>query len=218
MGREVMDGIDRGKVCLYTLTSCAWCERMKLFLNHLGVKHETVDVDECPEAEQARISAFLDSLSGQWGFPALVVNDATVICGFKPNAIARALGMEEKFFDMQLAAVDDGETRELQGKLEALASKKGLRLNPQQDMAARLIKGLIVNQKKFGYRACPCRLATGDRDSDRDIICPCEYRDADIEEYGSCYCALYVTEDVFNGVCGMPEVPERRRKQNGSSS
>ena len=40
---------------------------------------------------------------------------------------------------------------------------------------------------------CPCRLAAGDREWDRDIICPCVYREPDVAEYGSCYCNLYVS-------------------------
>jgi len=58
--------------------------------------------------------------------------------------------------------------------------------------------------------ACPCRLASEERDSDKDIICPCVYRKPDVEEYGSCYCSLYVSKEWNEGTIEKQYVPERR--------
>ncbi|EKD35440.1 MAG: hypothetical protein ACD_75C01910G0001 [uncultured bacterium] len=58
--------------------------------------------------------------------------------------------------------------------------------------------------------SCPCRLASGEIASDRDIVCPCAYRPADVREYGSCYCGLYVSSDWNDGVVDHVYVPERR--------
>ena len=44
---------------------------------------------------------------------------------------------------------------------------------------------------------------------DRDIICPCDYRDPDVAQYGACYCRLYVNKQVYESQ-SLPEVPERR--------
>ncbi len=57
---------------------------------------------------------------------------------------------------------------------------------------------------------CPCRLASGDREADRDIICPCDYREPDVKEYGSCYCNLYVSKEWNEGTVPNVPVPERR--------
>ena len=57
---------------------------------------------------------------------------------------------------------------------------------------------------------CPCRLASGDRDKDADIICPCTYREADVLEYGSCYCNLYVSRAWNQNEVPHDYVPERR--------
>jgi ferredoxin-thioredoxin reductase catalytic subunit len=67
-----------------------------------------------------------------------------------------------------------------------------------------------VNKERYGYMACPCRLATGDYETDRDIICPCVYRAPDVEEYGACYCALYVSEEWNENPDSRETVPERR--------
>lgn len=86
----------------------------------------------------------------------------------------------------------------------------GYRLNPDDAFTRELVEGLLINERRYGYRACPCRLATGVREQDRDIICPCDYRDPDIAEHGTCYCGLYVSEDVFSGTRQIRSIPERR--------
>lgn len=72
-------------------------------------------------------------------------------------------------------------------KLKNEAESAGYRLNPDVDFTKELVKGLIVNEKRYGYWACPCRLAAGQRSEDLDIICPCDYRDPDLTDYGTCY-------------------------------
>jgi ferredoxin-thioredoxin reductase catalytic subunit/rubredoxin len=72
------------------------------------------------------------------------------------------------------------------------------------------VKGLIINKGRYGYVSCPCRLATGQKAEDLDIICPCDYRDPDIGQYGSCYCGLYVSDEIYRGLKKLAPVPERR--------
>lgn len=86
---------------------------------------------------------------------------------------------------------------------------KGYFLNPDKKMALELLDGLLVNRERYGYASCPCRLASGNREGDRDIICPCIYREADVQEYGQCFCALYVSPDREKPGKDIP-VPERR--------
>jgi ferredoxin-thioredoxin reductase catalytic chain len=71
------------------------------------------------------------------------------------------------------------------------ADKAGFRLNPDKEILDTVIKGLITNEKRHGYRYCPCRLVTGDKEQDRAIICPCVYHKAEIKEQGYCHCMLY---------------------------
>jgi ferredoxin-thioredoxin reductase catalytic subunit len=95
-------------------------------------------------------------------------------------------------------------------RLTNYSESKGYHLNPDIDFTKEIIRGLLVNQKRYGYWACPCRIADGKRDVDRDIICPCDYRDPDLEEFGSCYCALYVSQEIFAGKREPEPIPERR--------
>jgi len=98
----------------------------------------------------------------------------------------------------------------LYDKLRNEAKSAGYRLNPDAEFTKSLIRSLIVNQRRYGYQACPCRLASGEKQDDLDITCPCDYRDADLNEYGGCYCALYVSEAVEKGDRSAGSIPERR--------
>lgn len=95
-------------------------------------------------------------------------------------------------------------------RLEKDAESSGYYLNPDVGFIKDLVKSLIFNDNRYGYWACPCRLASGSKDNDLDIICPCDYRDADLNEYGSCYCALYVSQEIKNGSRPPEPIPERR--------
>ena len=95
-------------------------------------------------------------------------------------------------------------------RLDREAESAGYHLNPDLDFTKDLVRSLLINEKRYGYWACPCRLASGTREEDLDIICPCDYRDADITEYGSCYCALYVSAAVKAGTQQVGAIPERR--------
>jgi ferredoxin-thioredoxin reductase catalytic subunit len=109
--------------------------------------------------------------------------------------------------------IDPKEIDILYRELAADAAASGSHLNPDKEFARELLRGLIANEKRYGYRSCPCRLASGNKEEDLDIICPCDYRDADVGECGTCFCALYVSEAVSNGTGAPCSIPERRPAQ-----
>lgn len=95
-------------------------------------------------------------------------------------------------------------------RAESDARSRGYYLNPDQAFLNDLLEGLRKNEERYGYPACPCRLASGNFELDKDVICPCDYRDPDCAEFGTCYCGLYVTKDVFEGKKPLASIPERR--------
>jgi ferredoxin-thioredoxin reductase catalytic subunit len=95
-------------------------------------------------------------------------------------------------------------------KLHREAEAGGYHLNPDVAFTKDLVWGLLTNEKRYGYWACPCRLASGNKEEDLDIICPCDYRDPDVTDYGACYCALYVSDAVLKGAEKLRPIPERR--------
>ena len=104
----------------------------------------------------------------------------------------------------------DEEIQKLYERLDREAEEGGYHLNPDIDHTKDLVRGIIINEKRYGYWSCPCRLASGKKEEDLDIICPCDYRDPDLNEYGSCYCALYVSESILKGEKKVGSIPERR--------
>jgi ferredoxin-thioredoxin reductase catalytic subunit len=95
-------------------------------------------------------------------------------------------------------------------KLDKDAEASGYHLNPGEEFTRDLVEGLLVNEKRYGYWACPCRLASAKKDEDLDIICPCDYRDPDLNDYGTCYCGLYVSQAVVDGEKEVKKIQERR--------
>jgi len=110
------------------------------------------------------------------------------------------------------------EVDRLYDRLKREAESSGYYLNPDVDFTKNLIKSLIINQNRYGYFACPCRLAARNKQEDLDIICPCDYRDQDLNEYGCCYCALYVSKEVAEGKKQATPIPERRPPRNEGMS
>ena len=112
-----------------------------------------------------------------------------------------------------MSAGMDGTLPEIDKLYERLfreAESTGYHLNPDVSFTKELVKGLLVNEKRYGYWACPCRLASGNKEEDLDIICPCDYRDPDLTDYDACYCALYVSQAALKGEKKVRSIPERR--------
>jgi ferredoxin-thioredoxin reductase catalytic subunit len=83
-------------------------------------------------------------------------------------------------------------------------------VNTDEETFEDLVDGLVENKKNYGYQSCPCRLAAGNRDLDRDLICPCDYAPPDIEEFKTCYCNLYMDPAFYESNEIYVLVPERR--------
>ena len=106
--------------------------------------------------------------------------------------------------------ISDEEVEKAYLKFKKEAEENGYFLNNDLFFSKELIRSLLVNQDRYGYQACPCRLASGDKSKDLDITCPCDYRDVDLNDFGVCYCALYVTSEVIKGEKRSKAIPERR--------
>lgn len=106
--------------------------------------------------------------------------------------------------------MDAGQLHEMLRKVQ---EPLGYLFNNDREMVFELLKGLLTNKARYGYMSCPCRLASGDYEKDKDIICPCVYRAPDVLEYGSCYCGLYVSREWNEGIITRHYVPERRPRE-----
>jgi ferredoxin-thioredoxin reductase catalytic chain len=76
---------------------------------------------------------------------------------------------------------------QLYAMLQKIQEPIGYFFNREREKVLDLLEGLLINRNRSGYMCCPCRLASGNREWDRDIICPCAYREEDVRAYGRCY-------------------------------
>jgi ferredoxin-thioredoxin reductase catalytic subunit len=97
--------------------------------------------------------------------------------------------------------------------VKANASKKGFYINNDEPFVKALVDGLFENLKRYGYGSCPCRLAANNYEADKDILCPCVYMKKDVETYGMCFCCLYVSKEVYEGIKPAHSIPESRPKE-----
>lgn len=181
---------------LYSLTTCSYCAAIKQMLASLGVAHQFVDADLLEGTEQEALLDELRELNPLCSFPTIRIGEQ-VITGYKIQEIKETIGVRT-------------EVDELFDRLRGINEPKGYYFNQDKERTFDLLRGLLTNKDRYGYMACPCRLASGDREADRDIICPCAYRGPDVEEYGSCYCNLYVSQQWNSGETAQRQVPERR--------
>jgi len=102
------------------------------------------------------------------------------------------------------------EVEKLYEMLKKAQESKGYYFNKDRAHVFELLEALITNKERYGYMACPCRLAAENKSHDKDIICPCVYREPDVKAYGSCYCNLYVSKEWNEGKIPHDYVPEHR--------
>ena len=94
-----------------------------------------------------------------------------------------------------------------------VSNHQGWRLHRNNEFLQNLIEGLQINKERYGYFLCPCRLGEGEKELDKDIICPCEYAKDDIADYGHCYCSLYQSPEFYFSGKTSKSIPERRPEQ-----
>jgi len=74
---------------------------------------------------------------------------------------------------------------------EKYAKEKGFKLNPNEQIVINIVKGLLTNEEKYGFRYCPCRRVSGKKEEDQAKICPCAWHQEEIEKQGHCLCGLF---------------------------
>lgn len=183
-------------ITLYALTTCAYCQAIKKMLNDLEIEHTYIEADSLEGDERTAALEDLKKVNPKCSFPTTVV-DGQVITGYKAQEIKETIGVRT-------------EVDQLFERLKTANEKKGYFFNRNKEQTFELLRGLMHNKSRYGYMACPCRLASGDRQKDKDIICPCDYREPDVREFGSCFCGLYVSKEWNKEEIDHEEVPERR--------
>jgi len=83
-------GKNKGKVMIFTLSTCGWCKKTKALLNELGVEYDYCDVDLLEGDEQEEAVAQMGKYNPATNFPTIVLDSGKAIIGFKEDEIRRA--------------------------------------------------------------------------------------------------------------------------------
>ncbi len=89
-----VEGSKRGhKVFLYTLSTCGWCKKTKQFLKDNAIEYKYMDIDTCTSEERQSAIQDLKTRRSPLGFPLAIIDDETLISGFKPEKYKEVLNL-----------------------------------------------------------------------------------------------------------------------------
>ena len=88
-----VSGKNKGKIVLYALSTCGWCEKTKNFLDELGVEYSYVYVDLLEGEEQGSVMNEVRRWNPHGSFPTVVANEQTCIVGYDKQKIKEAIGL-----------------------------------------------------------------------------------------------------------------------------
>lgn len=84
---------NKHKVVLYALSTCVWCKMTKQFLTDNDVAYEFVDVDLLGDQDKSEAHRDITSKGGPLSYPTAIVDDKTVITGFRKDQLKESLGI-----------------------------------------------------------------------------------------------------------------------------
>jgi len=214
---------------VYRISTCHWCDKVESFLKRHDINCRTIVIDLLAGDEQEKAISESYHLSKQRSFPVTYI-DGTCVIGFHESRLRHLLKLPSRRVEQEESELEGvkGDTsvllkdrekletfEKMRDWLEREAKSHGYAINPDQKVVEEILTGLAVNEKRYGYKACPCRLATGKYQMDCDIICPCSYCYLDVEKNGRCYCSLFVSDRFVSGDPSLPEYLPDTREHSG---
>jgi len=91
--------------------------------------------------------------------------------------------------------------KKLRNVWEKFTEKNNFILNPDNEHVDMIIKGVLKNEEKYGFKLCPCRIRYGIQEKDLELICPCNFKthttwiNPPKGRKPMCWCGLFVKED-----------------------
>ena len=87
MAIEHVSGKKKGRVMLYALSTCGWCNKTKELLRELGIEFDYQYVDLLEGKEQDEAMNVIEKFNPRGSFPTLVIDDRKGIFGFQEKEI-----------------------------------------------------------------------------------------------------------------------------------
>ena len=84
---------DERRVNFYGISTCIWCRRTRQFLEDQEVAFEFAYVDLLQGEEKEQVMVQVRRWNPFTSFPTIVVDDAEVVVGYKPDELKKVLGL-----------------------------------------------------------------------------------------------------------------------------
>lgn len=85
-----VSGKKKGKVFLFALSTCGWCEKIKDLLNDLGIDYKFVDVDLLEGEAKKEANKQISRWNPDQSFPTIIINKKCIV-GFHEDELMRLL-------------------------------------------------------------------------------------------------------------------------------
>jgi glutaredoxin-like protein NrdH len=88
-----IDGINKGKVTMYGLSTCVWCKKTRQLLTDLGVDFDYIYVDLLSGKERDDITDEIERFNPLGSYPMIVIDRKKAILGFNEQEIRETLSV-----------------------------------------------------------------------------------------------------------------------------
>lgn len=92
MDLQHVNGENKGKLVLFALSTCGWCNKTRMLIVELGAEYDYIYVDLLQGADRNEAVEALKIWNPQLSFPTLVINDQECIVGFDQDKIREIIG------------------------------------------------------------------------------------------------------------------------------
>ncbi len=92
MNFKHVKGENKGKIVLFALSTCGWCNKTRKLIEELGVGYDYVYVDLLEGADRDEAVEALKIWNSNLSFPTLIINDQECIVGFDQDKIMELIG------------------------------------------------------------------------------------------------------------------------------
>ena len=88
---EHVEGKNKGKIMVFALSTCVWCNRTKKYLNEIGADYYFANVDQLSGDEREETEKEIMKWNPSCSFPTIIFNDSNCVVGFNPDEISKSL-------------------------------------------------------------------------------------------------------------------------------
>jgi glutaredoxin-like protein NrdH len=87
-----VDGVNKGIVTMYGLSTCVWCKKTRQLLTDLGVDFDYIYVDLLNRQDKDAVVDEIERFNPLGSYPMIIINKRKAILGFNEKEIKEEFG------------------------------------------------------------------------------------------------------------------------------